>query len=56
MSLFTAIALLAAAPIAGDDPDSIIVTGTPLTREEASARPNMCAAPGSCSSNRSRDG
>lgn len=38
MSLFAAIALLAAAPVAGDDPDAIIVTGTPVTREEAKKR------------------
>ncbi|MBE1527586.1 hypothetical protein GGC65_002042 [Sphingopyxis sp. OAS728] len=38
MSLVAAIALLAAAPIAGDDPDAIIVTGTPITREEAKKR------------------
>ena len=29
MSLFVALALLAAAPAAGDDTNSIIVTGTP---------------------------
>lgn len=38
MSLFAAIALLAAAPVAGDDPDAIIVTGTPVAREEARKR------------------
>jgi len=38
MSLLAAIALLAAAPVAGDDPDAIIVTGTPVTREEARKR------------------
>lgn len=38
MSLLGAIALLTAAPIAGDDPDAIIVTGTPVTREEAKKR------------------
>ena len=38
MSLFAAIALLTAAPIAADDPDAIIVSGTPVTRDEAKKR------------------
>ncbi|MBJ7500657.1 MAG: hypothetical protein JHC57_12975 [Sphingopyxis sp.] len=36
--MLAAIALLAAAPVAGDDADAIIVTGTPVTREEAKKR------------------
>ncbi len=48
MSLFAVLALLTAAPVAGDDPDAIIVTGTPVTREEAkNERPNMFGAWGS---------
>ncbi|MBA4751831.1 MAG: hypothetical protein H2055_06345 [Sphingopyxis sp.] len=38
MSLFAILALLVAAPVAGDDPDAIIVTGTPVTPEEAKKR------------------
>lgn len=38
MSFLAAVALLAAAPVAADDPDAIIVTGTPVTREEAKKR------------------
>lgn len=38
MSLFTAIALLAAAPAAGEDPNSIIVTGTPDAEQERRKR------------------
>lgn len=36
--MLAAIALLAAAPVASDDADAIIVTGTPVTREEAKKR------------------
>jgi len=38
MSLFVALALLAAAPAAGEDPDSIIVTGTPDAKREERKR------------------
>src|SRR3546814_17042308 len=38
MSLFVALALLAAAPAAGDDPNSIIVTGTPDAKREERKR------------------
>jgi len=38
MSLFAALALLAAAPAAGEDPDSIIVTGTPEAKREERKR------------------
>ena len=38
MSLFTALALLAAAPAAGEDPNSIIVTGTPDAKREERKR------------------
>ncbi len=38
MGPLAALALLAAAPVASDDPDAIIVTGTPVTREEAKKR------------------
>jgi hypothetical protein len=38
MSLFVTLALLAAAPAAGEDPDSIVVTGTPDAKREERKR------------------
>src|SRR5690606_27730303 len=38
MSLFAALALFAAAPAAGEDPNSIIVTGTPDAEREKRKR------------------
>ncbi|MBR2173390.1 hypothetical protein [Sphingopyxis sp.] len=38
MSLFAAVALLAAMPVARDAPDPIVVTGTPVTGDEARKR------------------
>ena len=38
MSLIAVVALLVAAPVAGDDVEAIVVTGTPVTREEAKKR------------------
>ena len=38
MSLFITLALLAAAPAAGEDPDSIIVTGIPDAKREERKR------------------
>ena len=38
MSLFAAVALLVAAPVASETPDPIVVTGTPVTDDEARKR------------------